>query len=205
MPAGECTAENSVITHAASGRTDDLRQGGRRRRRKLHAAEDVALKDPKDWTIAGKPLPRLDTADKTQRQAGLRHRPEAAGHAERRDQGLPGLRRQGEELRRRRGRGHARREEGRAGRRQRRRGGRRDLVAGQDRARCAADRLGRGAERAGLQRDHRRDAEGRARRRRRPSSATRRATRKAALADGGEEGRGGLRLSRTRTTPPWSR
>ncbi len=38
------------------------------------------------------------------RQAGLRHRPQAARHAERRDQGLPGVRRQGEELRRRQGR-----------------------------------------------------------------------------------------------------
>src|SRR5918995_982226 len=25
---------------------------------------NITLKDPKDWTIAGKPLPRLDTADK---------------------------------------------------------------------------------------------------------------------------------------------
>ena len=38
---------------------------------------------------------------------------------------------------------HEGREEGRAGRRHRRRGGRRHLVARQDRARCAADRLGR--------------------------------------------------------------
>ena len=52
-----------------------------------------------------------------QRQADLRHRRQAAGHAERRDQGLPGLRRQGEELRRRQGRGHAGRQEGRPGRR----------------------------------------------------------------------------------------
>ena len=57
---------------------------------------------------------------------------------------MPGLRRQGQELRRRQGHGHAGRQEGRAGRRHRGRGGGRHLVAGQDRARRAADRLGRG-------------------------------------------------------------
>ena len=31
---------------------------------KLEAPKDVKLKDPKDWKIAGKPLKRLDTADK---------------------------------------------------------------------------------------------------------------------------------------------
>src|SRR5207244_3068204 len=31
---------------------------------KLTPPKDVTLKDPKDWTIAGKPLARLDTADK---------------------------------------------------------------------------------------------------------------------------------------------
>ena len=69
---------------------------------------DIKLKDPKDWKIVGKGVKRLDTADKTDRQADLRHRHQAAGHAERRDQGLPGVRRQAEELRRRQGHGHAR-------------------------------------------------------------------------------------------------
>src|SRR6185437_4678117 len=31
---------------------------------KLEPPKDVPLKDPKDWKIAGKPLARLDTADK---------------------------------------------------------------------------------------------------------------------------------------------
>ena len=74
---------------------------------------------PKDWKIAGKRVKRLDTADKITGKHGLRHRRQAAGHAQRRDQGLPGVRRQGQELRRRQGRGHAGRQEGRAGRRQR--------------------------------------------------------------------------------------
>lgn len=64
VPAAECTAEKSVITHKASGRS--LRYGQvAAAAAKLEAPKDVALKDPKDWTIAGKPLARLDTADKT--------------------------------------------------------------------------------------------------------------------------------------------
>ena len=75
---------------------------------KLEPPKEVPLKDPKDWKIAGKPLKRLDTADKVDRQAGLRRRSQAAGHAERRHQGLPRLRRQGEELRCRQGHGACR-------------------------------------------------------------------------------------------------
>lgn len=64
VPAAECSAEKSVITHKASGRS--LRYGQvAAAAAKLEAPKDVALKDPRDWTIAGKPLPRLDTADKT--------------------------------------------------------------------------------------------------------------------------------------------
>ena len=66
--------------------------------------KEIKLKDPKDWKIAGKPLKRLDTADKVTGKTDLRHRRQAAGHAQRRDQALPGARRQGEELRRRQGR-----------------------------------------------------------------------------------------------------
>ena len=57
-----------------------------------------------------------------------------------------------------------------------RRGGGRHLVAGQDRARRAADRVGRRRERQGLERLDRRVAQGRPRRPSRPSSATRTAT-----------------------------
>ncbi|MFC5508246.1 MULTISPECIES: xanthine dehydrogenase family protein molybdopterin-binding subunit [Hyphomicrobiales] len=64
VPASECTAEKSVITHKASGRS--LRYGQvAAAAAKLEAPKDVVLKDPKDWIIAGKPLPRLDTVDKT--------------------------------------------------------------------------------------------------------------------------------------------
>ena len=60
----QCTGLNGAVTHAASGRS--LRYGalaeaaGRR-----PVPEKVALKNPADWTIIGKPLPRLDTAEKT--------------------------------------------------------------------------------------------------------------------------------------------
>ncbi|HUA52732.1 MAG TPA: molybdopterin cofactor-binding domain-containing protein [Candidatus Sulfotelmatobacter sp.] len=65
VPAAECSAANSVITHKGSGRKTTFG--------KVAAAaakltppdpKGVALKDPKDWTIAGKPLKRLDTAPK---------------------------------------------------------------------------------------------------------------------------------------------
>ncbi len=64
VPAAECAADKSVITHKASGRS--LRYGQvAAAAAKIEAPKDVPLKDPKDWIIAGKPLPRLDTADKT--------------------------------------------------------------------------------------------------------------------------------------------
>ena len=65
VPVGELTAADGVITHAASRRS--LSYG------KLAAAaakleapdpKGIKLKDPKDWKIAGKPMKRLDTADK---------------------------------------------------------------------------------------------------------------------------------------------
>jgi isoquinoline 1-oxidoreductase beta subunit len=63
VPAGECTAANSVITHTPSGRSVTYGQVADAAA-KVAPPTDVPLKDPKDWTIAGKPLKRLDTADK---------------------------------------------------------------------------------------------------------------------------------------------
>ena len=138
--------------------------------------KEPALKDPKDWKIAGKPVKRLDTPDKvTGKQVyGIDITP--ARHAQRRDQAISGDRRQGEELRRRQGRGHEGRQEGRARRRQRCRRRGRHLVARQDRPRRAADRLGRRRSAKVSSADDRRDAEGGPRRPSRPSSATSRAT-----------------------------
>jgi isoquinoline 1-oxidoreductase beta subunit len=64
VPAGECRAANSVITHAPSGRTVSYGKVADAAA-KLAAPADVALKDPKDWKLAGKRLARLDTVDKT--------------------------------------------------------------------------------------------------------------------------------------------
>jgi isoquinoline 1-oxidoreductase beta subunit len=64
VPTSECTASNSVITHKASGRTVTYGQVADAAS-KLEAPKDVALRNPKDWTIAGKPLKRLDTLAKT--------------------------------------------------------------------------------------------------------------------------------------------
>ena len=63
VPAGECRAERGVITHAASGRTTTYGAMAPEAA-KLEPPKDVVLKDPKDWTIAGKPVKRLDTLPK---------------------------------------------------------------------------------------------------------------------------------------------
>jgi isoquinoline 1-oxidoreductase subunit beta len=64
VPVSECTAANSVITHTPSARTTTYGKVAEAAA-KLEPPADVKLKDPKDWKIAGKPLKRLDTADKT--------------------------------------------------------------------------------------------------------------------------------------------
>ena len=63
VPVAECTAANSVVTHAASGRSARYGQLAPAAAR-LSPPTDVALKDPKTWKIAGKPVKRLDTAHK---------------------------------------------------------------------------------------------------------------------------------------------
>jgi isoquinoline 1-oxidoreductase beta subunit len=63
VPVSECTASNSVITHTPSKRT--LRYGQvAEKAARLEVPKDVPLKDPKTWKIVGKPVKRLDTADK---------------------------------------------------------------------------------------------------------------------------------------------
>jgi isoquinoline 1-oxidoreductase subunit beta len=65
VPVGELTVADGIITHAPSKRTTSYG--------KVAAAaakltppdpKSITLKDPKNWTIAGKPMKRLDTADK---------------------------------------------------------------------------------------------------------------------------------------------
>ena len=66
VPVAECRAASSVITHTPSGRTVSYGQvalAAGKLTAPLPAA--VALKDPKDWKLAGKRMARLDTVDKT--------------------------------------------------------------------------------------------------------------------------------------------
>jgi isoquinoline 1-oxidoreductase beta subunit len=65
VPVSEVTVANGVITHAASGRSTSYG--------KVAAAaskltppdlKSIKLKNPKEWKVAGKPMKRLDTADK---------------------------------------------------------------------------------------------------------------------------------------------
>jgi isoquinoline 1-oxidoreductase beta subunit len=64
VPASECTVAKGVITHKASGKTTTYGKVAEAAA-KLTPPAEIKLKDPKDWTIAGKGLLRLDTADKT--------------------------------------------------------------------------------------------------------------------------------------------
>ena len=65
VPAGELTVDKGVITHKASGRSTSYGKVA-------EAAAKIAppdlkaikLRDPRQWKIAGKPVKRLDTADK---------------------------------------------------------------------------------------------------------------------------------------------
>jgi isoquinoline 1-oxidoreductase beta subunit len=63
VPVADCSAANSVITHGPTKRK--LRYGQvAERAAKLPVPQDVKLKDPKEWKLIGKPIKRLDTADK---------------------------------------------------------------------------------------------------------------------------------------------
>jgi isoquinoline 1-oxidoreductase subunit beta len=64
VPASECTAANSVITHTPSGRSTSYGKVVEAAAR-LEPPTDVKLKDPKDWKLVGKAVKRLDTSDKT--------------------------------------------------------------------------------------------------------------------------------------------
>jgi isoquinoline 1-oxidoreductase beta subunit len=64
VPAGECKAENSKITHTPSGRSTTYGKVADAAS-KIEPPANVTLKDPKDWKIAGKGIKRLDTVEKT--------------------------------------------------------------------------------------------------------------------------------------------
>ncbi|MET0875565.1 MAG: molybdopterin cofactor-binding domain-containing protein, partial [Tardiphaga sp.] len=65
VPVGELKVANGVITHAASQRSVSYGKIATAAAKiEPPDPKSIKLKDPKDWTIAGKPLKRLDTADK---------------------------------------------------------------------------------------------------------------------------------------------
>jgi len=63
VPASECSAANSVITHKPSGRTTTYGKVAEAAA-KLTPPAEVALKDPKEWKLIGKSVKRLDTIGK---------------------------------------------------------------------------------------------------------------------------------------------
>jgi isoquinoline 1-oxidoreductase subunit beta len=65
VPVTELTVSKGVITHAASNRSVHYGEVAAAAGKLTPPdAKEIKLKDPKSWTIAGKPLKRLDTADK---------------------------------------------------------------------------------------------------------------------------------------------
>ena len=63
VPVSELAVDKGVITHTGSNRSATYGKVAEAAA-KLDVPQGIKLKDPKDWTIAGKPLKRLDTADK---------------------------------------------------------------------------------------------------------------------------------------------
>jgi isoquinoline 1-oxidoreductase beta subunit len=65
VPVAELTVEDGVITHASSKRTTSYGKiAAAAAKLEPPDAKSIKLKDPKSWKIAGKPMKRLDTADK---------------------------------------------------------------------------------------------------------------------------------------------
>jgi isoquinoline 1-oxidoreductase beta subunit len=65
VPVSELTVADGVITHAPSNRkTTYGKVAGAAAKLTPPDPKSIKLKDPKDWKIAGKPVPRLDTAPK---------------------------------------------------------------------------------------------------------------------------------------------
>ena len=204
VPAAECTAiagrdhPHQVRPH------HHLRQGRRVRPQRSSRRPTSSSRTRRTGRSSARASSASTPPLKVKGRGDLRHRRQAAGHAQRRHQGVPGVRRQGEELRRRQGRVDEGREEGRAGRGQCRRCHRRHLVERQDRAGSAADRVGRRPERQGLQRDRSPNCSRPASMPTRRSSATRAATSKRRWPARPRRSRRSTPI-RTSTMSPWSR
>jgi isoquinoline 1-oxidoreductase beta subunit len=65
VPVGELTVSDGVITHAASNRTTTYgKVASAAAKLTPPDPKSIKLKDPREWKIAGKPMKRLDTAEK---------------------------------------------------------------------------------------------------------------------------------------------
>ncbi len=65
VPVGELAVANGVITHAASNRSTSYgKVAAAAAKLEPPDPKGIKLRDPKAWKVAGKPLKRLDTADK---------------------------------------------------------------------------------------------------------------------------------------------
>ena len=98
VPASECSAAQSVVTHKPSGRT--LRYGELAAdAAKITLAAEPAIKTPGSVHLH----PQADAARRRgpqdRRLGQVRHRRAGSGHGFRRDHGLPGARRQAQERR----------------------------------------------------------------------------------------------------------
>jgi isoquinoline 1-oxidoreductase beta subunit len=62
VPASECSAANSFVTHGPSKRKLSFGKVAEAAS-KLELPKDVKLKDPKDWKLIGKPIKRIDIPD----------------------------------------------------------------------------------------------------------------------------------------------
>ena len=65
VPVADLTVDKGVITHKASNRTTTYgKVADAAAKLDVPDPKSIKLKDPKEWKIAGKPLPRLDTIDR---------------------------------------------------------------------------------------------------------------------------------------------
>jgi isoquinoline 1-oxidoreductase subunit beta len=65
VPVGELTVSDGIISHAGSKRSVSYgKVAAAAAKLPPPDAKSIALKDPRDWKIAGKPIKRLDTAEK---------------------------------------------------------------------------------------------------------------------------------------------
>ena len=83
VPTFECKVDKGVITHPDTKRRSTTFGKMAAKAATYAPPKDIALKDPKDWKIAGKSMKRLDIPDKVTGQAGVWRGCEGAGHAAR--------------------------------------------------------------------------------------------------------------------------